>query len=112
MDAIDDRRDGCALVRRAFDRFEAEVAPRWPALRAQVVHGDLTLDNALLDDENRITGIVDFGDMSHTALVADPISALDSSLASRTGDDLFRAAASLLDGYDVGHAASSPRSGR
>jgi 4-aminobutyrate aminotransferase-like enzyme/Ser/Thr protein kinase RdoA (MazF antagonist) len=88
-----------ALVRRAFDRYEAEVAPRWPALRAQVVHGDLTLDNALLDDENRITGIVDFGDMSHTALVADPVSALDSSLASRTGDDLFRAAASLLDGY-------------
>ena len=77
MDAIED--DGRrALVRRAFDRYEAEVAPRWPALRAQVVHGDLTLDNALLDDENRITGIVDFGDMSHTALVADPVSALDS----------------------------------
>jgi 4-aminobutyrate aminotransferase-like enzyme/Ser/Thr protein kinase RdoA (MazF antagonist) len=97
-DAIEDpgRR---ALVRRIFDRFEEHVAPRWPALRAQVVHGDLTLDNALVDDRGRITGIVDFGDMSHTALLADPISALDSVLSVRQGDDLFRAAAALLDGY-------------
>jgi Ser/Thr protein kinase RdoA (MazF antagonist) len=90
-----------ALVRRVFDRFEERVAPRWPGLRAQVVHGDLTLDNALLDDRGRITGIVDFGDMSHTALLADPVSALDSVLGVRHGDELFRAAAALLDGYGV-----------
>jgi 4-aminobutyrate aminotransferase-like enzyme/Ser/Thr protein kinase RdoA (MazF antagonist) len=87
------------VVRTIFDRYEERVAPRWPGLRAQVVHGDLTLDNALLDDAGRITGIVDFGDMSHTALLADPVSALDSVLSTRRGDDLFRAAASLLDGY-------------
>ncbi|HEY7762889.1 MAG TPA: phosphotransferase, partial [Actinomycetota bacterium] len=48
-DAIEDpaRR---AIVRRVFDRFEEHVAPRWPGLRAQIVHGDLTLDNALLDE--------------------------------------------------------------
>ena len=87
------------IVRRVFDRFEEHVAPLWPGLRAQVVHGDLTLDNALLDDDGRITGIVDFGDMSHTALLADPVSALDSIPSIRRDDDLFRAAASLLDGY-------------
>jgi 4-aminobutyrate aminotransferase-like enzyme/Ser/Thr protein kinase RdoA (MazF antagonist) len=91
--------DRRALVRRVFDRFEERVTPRWPGLRAQVIHGDLTLDNALLDDEGRITGIVDFGDMSHSALLADPISALDSVLSIRTGDELYRAAAALLDGY-------------
>ncbi|HET6713834.1 MAG TPA: aminotransferase class III-fold pyridoxal phosphate-dependent enzyme [Actinomycetota bacterium] len=88
-----------ALVRNVFDRFEERVLPRWPQLRAQVMHGDLTLDNALLDDDGRITGIVDFGDMSHTALLADPVSALDSVLSIRQGDELFRAAAALLDGY-------------
>ena len=87
------------LVRRAFDRFEERVLPRWSGLRAQVIHGDLTLDNALLDDNGRVTGIVDFGDMSHTALLADPVSALDSVLSIRTGDELFRAAAALLDGF-------------
>ncbi len=98
LDAIDDV-DRRTIVTRVFDRFEDHVEPRWPSLRAQVVHGDLTLDNALLDDEGRITGIVDFGDMSHTALLADPVSALDSVLSVRRGDDLFRAAAALLDGY-------------
>jgi 4-aminobutyrate aminotransferase-like enzyme/Ser/Thr protein kinase RdoA (MazF antagonist) len=91
--------DRRALVRNVFDRFEERVLPRWPGLRAQVMHGDLTLDNALLDDDGRITGIVDFGDMSHTALLADPVSALDSVLSIRQGDELFRAAAALLDGY-------------
>ena len=86
-------------MRSVFDRFEERVLPRWPGLRAQVMHGDLTLDNALLDDDGRITGIVDFGDMSHTALLADPVSALDSVLSIRQGDELFRAAAALLDGY-------------
>ena len=98
VEAIDDveRR---AIVARAFDRFEQRVVPRWGALRAQVVHGDLTLDNALLDERGLITGIVDFGDMSHTALLADPVSALDSVPGMRPRDELFRAAASLLDGY-------------
>jgi 4-aminobutyrate aminotransferase-like enzyme/aminoglycoside phosphotransferase (APT) family kinase protein len=91
--------DRRALVRNVFDRFQERVLPRWPGLRAQVMHGDLTLDNALLDDDGRITGIVDFGDMSHTALLADPVSALDSVLSIRQGDELFRAAAALLDGY-------------
>jgi 4-aminobutyrate aminotransferase-like enzyme/Ser/Thr protein kinase RdoA (MazF antagonist) len=88
-----------ALVRRVFDRFEECVLPHWPGLRAQVMHGDLTLDNALVDDHGRVTGIVDFGDMSHTALIADPVSALDSVLSLREGDEFFRAAAALLDGY-------------
>ena len=35
---------------RVLDRFEAVVAPVWPSLRAQVVHTDLTTDNALVDD--------------------------------------------------------------
>jgi 4-aminobutyrate aminotransferase-like enzyme/Ser/Thr protein kinase RdoA (MazF antagonist) len=96
-DVEDERRR--SIVRQAFDRFEETVAPRWAGLRAQVVHGDLTLDNALLDERGRITGIVDFGDMSHSALVSDPISALDSVLSVRQGDALFRAASALLDGY-------------
>ncbi len=99
MTASIDDAERRALVRRVFDRFEERVLPRWPGLRAQVMHGDLTLDNALLDDDGRITGIVDFGDMSHTALLADPVSALDSVLSIRQGDELFRAAAALLDGY-------------
>ena len=87
------------LVERALDRFDAVVSPVWPSLRAQVVHGDLTTDNVLVDDAGRITGIVDFGDMSHTALVTDIASLLDSVLNGREGVELFRAGRLVLDGY-------------
>ncbi len=91
--------DARAVVARVLDRFEEVVAPRWPALRAQVVHGDLTCDNALVDDDGFVTGIVDFGDMSHTALMTDVASMLDSICTGRRGDDLFRTARLLVDGY-------------
>jgi 4-aminobutyrate aminotransferase-like enzyme/Ser/Thr protein kinase RdoA (MazF antagonist) len=87
------------LVDRVLDRFESAVVPVWPSLRAQVVHTDLTTDNALTDDAGFITGIVDFGDMSHSALVTDLASVLDSLLIGRTGDELFRSARLILDGY-------------
>src|SRR6266516_4798994 len=70
VDSVRDRRHR-DLVERVLDRFDEVVTPVWPSLRAQVVHGDLTTDNALVDDAGRITGIVDFGDMSHSALVTD-----------------------------------------
>jgi 4-aminobutyrate aminotransferase-like enzyme/Ser/Thr protein kinase RdoA (MazF antagonist) len=98
LDTIRDPRHR-ALVDQALDRFDAVVTPIWPSLRAQIVHGDLTTDNALVDDDGRITGIVDFGDMSHTALVTDIASLLDSLLNGRQGDDLFRAGRLVLDGY-------------
>ncbi len=85
------------LVTRVLDRFEVTVAPKWPSLRAQVVHGDLTTDNALTDAAGRIIGIVDFGDMSHSALVVDLVSALDSLVTDR--DDPFRVARLVIDGY-------------
>jgi 4-aminobutyrate aminotransferase-like enzyme len=87
------------LVERVLDRFESEVVPVWPSFRAQVVHGDMTTDNNLTDEDGRISGIVDFGDMSHTALVTDIASLLDSLLIGRTDDELFRAARLILDGY-------------
>ncbi len=88
-----------ALVERVFDRYDEVVAPAWPSLRAQVVHGDLTTDNVLTDADGLITGIVDFGDMSHSALVIDLGSVLDSVLNEREPDDLFRTARLILDGY-------------
>jgi 4-aminobutyrate aminotransferase-like enzyme/Ser/Thr protein kinase RdoA (MazF antagonist) len=88
-----------ALVGGVLDRFERVVLPRWPALRSQVIHGDVTLDNALVDDRGRITGIVDFGDMSHTALVCDLASSIDSLLQGRSDDDVVSSAMRFVDGY-------------
>jgi Ser/Thr protein kinase RdoA (MazF antagonist) len=62
-----------ALVAEALDRYEAVVTPRWPALRHQVLHTDLCASNVLVDDDGRVTGIIDFGDASWSALVVDPV---------------------------------------
>ncbi|HUJ55766.1 MAG TPA: aminotransferase class III-fold pyridoxal phosphate-dependent enzyme [Gaiellaceae bacterium] len=98
LDAIEDgaRR---ALVARTIDRFEERVLPRWPELRAHVVHGDLNLDNVLLDGEGRVSGIVDFGDCSFTAHAGDLAVGVASLLRGRPPDDVFRVARLALDGY-------------
>ncbi|CAN5279990.1 aminotransferase class III-fold pyridoxal phosphate-dependent enzyme [soil metagenome] len=87
------------LVRGAVEGFERNVAPLWGSLRAQPVHSDLTLDNLLLDDHEHVSGIIDFGDLTHTALVADIAAALVSVGSTRTGRDLLSTIARFLDGY-------------
>jgi 4-aminobutyrate aminotransferase-like enzyme len=87
------------LVEQVLDRFDAQVAPVWPLLRSQVIHGDVTLDNALVDERGRISGIIDWGDMSHSALVCDLSSSLESLLERRSPDDIVPLAMRFIDGY-------------
>jgi 4-aminobutyrate aminotransferase-like enzyme/Ser/Thr protein kinase RdoA (MazF antagonist) len=94
LDCVGEGRD---VVARTLDAFEARVVPVWPRLRAQVAHTDLTVDNTLTDEHGLITGIIDFGDMSHTALITDLASVLDSVCGGR--EDPFRVARLVVDGY-------------
>jgi 4-aminobutyrate aminotransferase-like enzyme len=86
-----------AQAERVVDRFEARVAPVLPGLRAQVIHGDMSLDNVLYGDDLRISGIVDFGDMTHAPLVCDLAVAVADVLHGR--DDAIEAAAAMIGGY-------------
>ena len=86
------------LVEAAFDNFEERVAPTWNALRAQVVHGDITLDNLLIDD-GAVTGVLDLGDLTHSTLVFDIAAAFGSLAATLQGVELFRTLRQFLDGY-------------
>jgi 4-aminobutyrate aminotransferase-like enzyme/Ser/Thr protein kinase RdoA (MazF antagonist) len=88
------RRD---LLDRVLMRFEQRVMPAFPTLRAQVIHNDITLDNLLLDVDGAVTGIIDFGDMAHTALVLDVPAALQSLVRDR--EDVFDVADAFLAGY-------------
>ena len=88
-----------ALVARVLDRFEERVLPQWNRLRGQVVHGDFNLDNLLLDEDDRLSGILDFGDCCHTALAADVAVALASFLRGRPAEDVFRVGRIGLDGF-------------
>ena len=81
-------------MERVLGRFSERVTPALPKLRAQVIHNDITLDNLLLDERGQVSGIIDFGDMAHTAAVLDVPATLQSLVRER--EDIFAVAASFL----------------
>ncbi len=85
---------------RAFiENFAATVMPRLEGMRAQLIHGDVGPHNLLVDpaDADRITGIIDFGDMIHAPLILDLASAAADFLLDKAGIvDVIEA---VTDGY-------------
>jgi 4-aminobutyrate aminotransferase-like enzyme/aminoglycoside phosphotransferase (APT) family kinase protein len=79
-----------------LERFRDETLAVLPALRAQIIHGDVHPYNVLIGKEG-ISGIIDFGDLVHGALIQD--------LANATADfleharDAERAAFDIIRGY-------------
>jgi hydroxylysine kinase len=65
--------EGQSLADRAMHRFQDLVAHRLAGLRRQVIHNDLNPHNVLVSAQSpqEITGIIDFGDLVKTVLVAD-----------------------------------------
>lgn len=58
------------LVNAAISRFETSVSPVLSSLRHQVIHNDFNRDNILVHGE-RITGLIDFGDIVWSPVVQD-----------------------------------------
>jgi 4-aminobutyrate aminotransferase-like enzyme/Ser/Thr protein kinase RdoA (MazF antagonist) len=78
-----------------YHRF---AAPRLPSLRTGVVHGDANDYNVLVrPQENRVAGLVDFGDMVHSHVVNDL--AIAMAYAALGKHDPLAAAAEVARGY-------------
>jgi 4-aminobutyrate aminotransferase-like enzyme/Ser/Thr protein kinase RdoA (MazF antagonist) len=88
------------LVSYFLDRFDRNVFPEIPKLRAQIVHNDLVPDNILVakDDPNQIIGIIDFGDLTHTLQVIDLATTIAATLNETT--DPVAVAAQIVAGYN------------
>ena len=66
------------VVEEVLDHFDAEVLPELQKQRAQVIHNDVNAQNTLAAGD-RVTGVIDFGDLIYAPLVCDlavPISKL------------------------------------
>ncbi len=88
-----------ATMLHAFmDRFRA-IRPQLSTLRRQVIHNDYHLFNVLVaqDDESRVTGIIDFGDLIEAPLVAEV--ATGAAYQLRGADDPLGAVAEFVAGY-------------
>jgi hydroxylysine kinase len=88
-----------SLAKHCLDDFDREVMPRLGSLRTQVVHNDLNDYNVLVDanDGDRVTGILDFGDMVRTTRINDL--AIAASYRITDTDDPLSEAADFVSAY-------------
>ena len=96
-DAVDppDRRK---ILLDEIDRFDELAGPVLSALRAQVVHNDFNSDNILVGpDRVSVSGILDFGDATYTALVNDV--AVMAAYQLSDGPDPVATAIDAIAGY-------------
>lgn len=100
-----------------LDHFDRCVAPKLPLLRHQAIHGDFNMGNVLWDDDREsfvgghvLAGVVDFGDMAFSTLVADIAANLCSiGLAFITKEDAASVVAPLSQMRENSFASSTER---
>ena len=91
-----------ALIRACAERHRSTVAPALQGFRRSLIHSDANDYNVLVDPaRQRVTGIIDFGDMvfSHTVNNV----AIAMAYATLGADDPLRAAAAVVEGYHEAH---------
>lgn len=88
-------RDDAAMATWIFDRFEAVVAPRIGSLETQMIHGDVSPFNVVVDAQSDefVTGVIDFGDVVRSPLIFE----LSVAIANQIGADQRRPWDSALD---------------
>jgi len=84
-------------VAAELDRYDAVTAPGLAAVPHQVVHNDANPDNVVVDAAGDPSGVLDFGDMTRTAVVVDLAVAM--AYAVGAGDDPWGPAYDVADGY-------------
>ncbi len=58
------------IVQHYFSIFENEAVPKFTALRKSVLHGDLNEAN-IIAHNNRVNGLIDFGDISYAPVICE-----------------------------------------
>jgi 4-aminobutyrate aminotransferase-like enzyme/Ser/Thr protein kinase RdoA (MazF antagonist) len=98
------------LVERLLLQFRARVVPLLPHLPMSVIHNDANDENVLVEpageDEWRISGLLDFGDMVRTCTVCEP--AVAAAYATFKTDAPLTAIATLAGGYHRARPLSQP----
>jgi Ser/Thr protein kinase RdoA (MazF antagonist) len=87
---------GPAWRERVEAAFAAWERLDWASLRQGVIHGDAN-DHNVLADEERMRGLLDFGDMVHSAIVCELAVALAYALLGEP--DPLAAAGAVIRGY-------------
>jgi len=99
LDYVDEQHKR-SLAEDIFDQFDQKVVPLLDTLTSQVVHGDFSPFNILIDPDRPeyVAGIIDFGDVVRTPVIFD----LSVTMANLLGTDPsspWKHALHVMDGY-------------
>lgn len=90
-----------ALVARFMERYETQVVPVLPSLRASVIHADANDHNVITHAARaqppEVAGLIDFGDMHHSVTVSEV--AIAAAYAVLDQHDPLACAAQVVAGY-------------
>jgi 4-aminobutyrate aminotransferase-like enzyme/Ser/Thr protein kinase RdoA (MazF antagonist) len=88
-------------------RHEATVDPLLPSFRRSIIHSDANDYNVLVDAAGqRVTGIIDLGDMVYSHVVNDV--AIAMAYVALSAEEPLAAAASVVAGYHAMHPLTEP----
>lgn len=89
------------LAQRAFQIFHSAIVPRLGDLEIQVIHGDFTPYNVVVEPKGTrfVKGVIDFGDAVRSALIFDPAVSI-VHLLGRTPDHPWIDACAFLAGFE------------
>jgi Ser/Thr protein kinase RdoA (MazF antagonist) len=89
------------LADSVFRLFEATIVPRLNDLETQVIHGDYSPYNVVVDEQSDdyVTGVIDFGDTMRSAVIFDPAVSV-ANLLGRTPEQPWRDACAFVVGYE------------
>ena len=89
------------LAEAVFRLFETTIVPRLGELESQVIHGDYSPYNVVVDEQSAdyVAGVIDFGDTVRSAVIFDPAVAM-ANLLGRTPDQPWWEACAFAAGYE------------
>jgi len=89
------------LAAEVFRLFDAVVVPMLDDLETQVIHGDYSPYNVVVDElsDDYVAGVIDFGDTMRSALIFDPAVSL-ANVLGKAPDEPWRDACAFVAGYE------------
>ncbi|TVU62014.1 phosphotransferase [Paenarthrobacter nitroguajacolicus] len=93
-------KDKRSVAEDVFDQFDEKVVPLLGSLTTQVIHGDFSPFNVLVDPQvpDYVTGIIDFGDAVRTPVIFDLSVAMANQLGTEPHSPWERAL-HVMDGF-------------
>jgi Ser/Thr protein kinase RdoA (MazF antagonist) len=90
------------LAAQVLRLFEGAIVPRLGELESQVIHGDYSPYNVVVDEQSDdyVTGVIDFGDTMRSAVIFDPAVSM-ANLVGRAPEQPWWAACAFLAGYET-----------